>query len=1080
MNDSVSGTVSLNNGIGALSGGSWDTDQKVYTVPFSGLNYSTTYKVSIEGFKDTAGNVMTVDASHGFTTMAEPLKPFVSPAASLFVKDIPRNVTVTVKGDGTLSAIRNGAATLTKDTDYTISKDTVTLKKEYLQTLTEGSATIIFDYGLLANNPEFDLWIYEKNPVACLTIGDSIASGYGLAGYKPSSALLKQPHSDAYASLVGESVKLSTNGITFDGLTSANLIMIIGLPERVNMLREYLSYAEIITLSIGSNDVLGPFLGLVSTKLGCTVDEISAKLVELYSNPAEWNRLLAELNADDGTGLKNNTDITAGVSDAVANLGVIISFIRQSAPNARLYVTNAYNPYLGIKLPYNTGIDMDYLNLSEIADGYIRELNRVFSRSSADYTLIDSYFTFAAAMESGTSPINMNLTTMNFDPHPNILGHSLIADLIVSDYNGSNTKPIVSDVSLAVKKGATTSFTVSLGQGAPAATVADVTIANSGIASISTSRLTTSGTITVTGLAAGTTNIIVSFNDLENTVVNIAITVKSYSSNTYNGNTYSGNSRASSSGTTKLENQLDDPVTVEINIDATAAQNGHATVDFSERVIAEAMKRASAEANSQGKAKSDINISVTVNTPANTSSLTLGLSQSVLKQLVETKVQQFVLNGQILTISLNQEAIRQLLSQSTGDVTITIKPVIVAGIRNSYEIVFTTVKDGKTVTITSLGDGSATISIPCKPANNEAIGYFYAVYVDTKGKHKRIPGSAYDTNSRSMLFNTNHFSIYGVGYTAPSAVYTDISTHWAKESIDYVVGRGLLTGISETEFSPNTAISRAMLVTALGRLAGIDEKVYTTSSFTDMKADSPLSPYIEWAYKKGIINGIGNNLFAPDQAVTREEIAVIFVNYIEAIGYTLPVTRKTANYTDVFSIGNYYKTEVTAMQQAGIMMGSMDNKFNPKSNVTRSEVCAMLHRYIKLMINPATAQGWAINDVGQYLYYKVGEALIGTQIIDGVKYFFNTDGILKTGWVKDGDNLRFYTGNTMQVGWYDIGTNNNKKTYYFNKEGLMVSGRWFQIDSKWYYFYADGSLARNTKIGSYEVDKNGVRKAKSR
>lgn len=80
------------------------------------------------------------------------------------------------------------------------------------------------------------------------------------------------------------------------------------------------------------------------------------------------------------------------------------------------------------------------------------------------------------------------------------------------------------------------------------------------------------------------------------------------------------------------------------------------------------------------------------------------------------------------------------------------------------------------------------------------------------------------------------------------------------------------------------------------------------------------------------------------------------------------------------------------------------------------EVSAMLHRYIKLTIDPATAQGWAKNDDGQRMF--------------------------------------------------------------FTKDGVMVAGQWLQIASKWYYFYADGSLAKDTVVNGYEVDENGARKIK--
>ncbi|WP_313183944.1 S-layer homology domain-containing protein, partial [Lacrimispora sp.] len=257
------------------------------------------------------------------------------------------------------------------------------------------------------------------------------------------------------------------------------------------------------------------------------------------------------------------------------------------------------------------------------------------------------------------------------------------------------------------------------------------------------------------------------------------------------------------------------------------------------------------------------------------------------------------------------------------------------------------------------------------------------------------------------------------------------------EAIDYVIGRGLLSGISETAFAPDTAMTRGMLVTALGRLAGVDVKAYTTNSFTDVKADSAIRPYIEWAYEQGIIQGIGSQQFAPDRGITREEIAVIFANYAKSTGSKLPVTREATTYADASSIGSTCKTAVTAMQQAGIMMGGSGNKFNPKASATRAEFSAMLHRYIKLTIDPATAQGWAKNDAGQWLYYKDSKAL---------------------------------------TGWQDMGANGGNKRYYFDTYGNMVSGKWFHIDGKWYYFYADGSLAVNTKIDEYEADENGARK----
>ena len=135
---------------------------------------------------------------------------------------------------------------------------------------------------------------------------------------------------------------------------------------------------------------------------------------------------------------------------------------------------------------------------------------------------------------------------------------------------------------------------------------------------------------------------------------------------------------------------------------------------------------------------------------------------------------------------------------------------------------------------------------------------------------------------------------------------------------------------------------------------------------------------------------------------------------------------------------------------AGVMAGK-DGRFSPKAGTTRAEAASMLHRYIRLTIDPDTAQGWAENDAGQWLYYKNGKTLTGWQTKDGVKYHFYSTGELQTGWVKSGDGWYFYSGNKMLTGWQTK-------------------------DGKWYYFQTDGSLARDAEVDGYEVDENGVRK----
>lgn len=507
------------------------------------------------------------------------------------------------------------------------------------------------------------------------------------------------------------------------------------------------------------------------------------------------------------------------------------------------------------------------------------------------------------------------------------------------------------------------------------------------------------------------------------------------------------------------------PVTAAVPVTVTVDVNGMASTNISDKTVMDAIARAQADAKIQGKISNGIAMMLNVAMPQGATSLSVIFSQIALQSLVNAEIVNLDINGAPVSINFDSRAIKAIQSQSSGNVTIKVVPVRntssgakkMIGSRPMYDIIISYIKDSKMATISAFEGGIATISIPYTPEKGEVIRYLHGVYVDNKGNATRIQGSGYDANAGAVLIPTDHLSMYGVGYTDISTKFTDISSHWAKEAIDYVVGRGLISGTKETTFAPSASMTRGILVTALGRLHGVDTKLYTTNSFTDVKVESEFCPYIEWAYENGIVQGKGSNKFDPDCDITREEIAVILERYGRVTGYYLPIIHEAAIYSDNSSIGSIYQTAVKAMQQAGIMMGGTGNKFNPKSSATRAEVATMLHRYINLTINPITAQGWVLNDTGQYLYYRNNKALTGGQIINGVKYFFETNGTLKTDWVKDGDNWRFYSGNRMLVGWCDIGNGENQKTYYF---------------------YTDGLLAKNTKINDYEVDENGVRKAK--
>ena len=209
-------------------------------------------------------------------------------------------------------------------------------------------------------------------------------------------------------------------------------------------------------------------------------------------------------------------------------------------------------------------------------------------------------------------------------------------------------------------------------------------------------------------------------------------------------------------------------------------------------------------------------------------------------------------------------------------------------------------------------------------------------------------------------------------------------------------------------------------MTALGRLAGIDPADYQTGKFTDVKADAYYAPYVNWAASKGIVSGTTDTTFAPDSQITREQMAVILKNYAAKLGYTIPKTLKAVTFADNTKISSQVKEAVKSMQQAGILAGKTNNRFDPKGTATRAEVATVLRRFVEIIIDSQTANSWQQNDSGEWSYYKNGEPLKGWFSVDQKKY------------------------------WLDKTT------------GKMFSNGWKQIDGKQYYFYVDGSMAVNT------------------
>ena len=504
----------------------------------------------------------------------------------------------------------------------------------------------------------------------------------------------------------------------------------------------------------------------------------------------------------------------------------------------------------------------------------------------------------------------------------------------------------------------------------------------------------------------------------------------------------SGNSGNTSQPDTGKPNKPDSPVTGETK-PVKPDKNGNVSVDNSS--VQSAIDKTKQDAKKNGTTENGIAVTVPITSAAGQTSFNVTIKAQTLDLLVKENVRQFtVTTDHLVSVNIGLDTLKQLDAASAGgDIILRANKVnalrsteakAAIGTRPVYDLSLVYLSGGKETPITSLNGHTISVRLPYTAAKGEQTGNLYAVYVDDAGKVEWITRSSYDASLKAVVFETGHFSVYGVGYKNPAPAFTDIHNHWAADNILFAASRGLLSGTSDTTFSPGTGMTRGMFVTALGRLAGINPDSYQTGKFTDVKADAYYAPYVNWAAQNGIMEGVTATTFAPDTNINREQMAVIMANYAKKLGYDLPKTLRAVTFADNAQISSWAKDAVKAMQQAGILAGKANNCFDPKGTATRAEVATVLRRFVKIVIDPQTANGWQQNDSGQWSYYRNGKPV---------------KGLLS-------DDQKWY--------WLDKTT------------GMMFAGGWKQIDGKWYYFYADGTMAVNTTIDGYIIGSDGARK----
>lgn len=182
-------------------------------------------------------------------------------------------------------------------------------------------------------------------------------------------------------------------------------------------------------------------------------------------------------------------------------------------------------------------------------------------------------------------------------------------------------------------------------------------------------------------------------------------------------------------------------------------------------------------------------------------------------------------------------------------------------------------------------------------------------------------------------------------FAAEELSYTDVtSKNWYHDAVVFVTDKKLMDGLTATTFGPSQNLTRQMLATALYRLAG-SPAVEAENPFTDVASDAAYRDAVVWAYSTGVVNGMTESTFSPDSTIERQAIAAMLARYLDA---DTAQEEGLDGFKDAAAIRDYAKGALSWAVSNKLVQGNPDGTVNPRGNATRAQAATILQRFAEL------------------------------------------------------------------------------------------------------------------------------------
>jgi hypothetical protein len=242
--------------------------------------------------------------------------------------------------------------------------------------------------------------------------------------------------------------------------------------------------------------------------------------------------------------------------------------------------------------------------------------------------------------------------------------------------------------------------------------------------------------------------------------------------------------------------------------------------------------------------------------------------------------------------------------------------------------------------ITSFGGGSASISVPYTLRPGEDKNAVIVYYLDASGNLQVVRG-AYNEAAGTVDFKVSHFSQYVVGYN--KVRFADVAqSAWYSEAVSFIAARGITKGTAPDRFSPDAVITRGQFIVMLMRAYGIEPDQNPTDNFADA-GNTYYTNYLAAAKRLGISMGVGDNRFAPESKITRQDLFTLLYRSLKLLDELPENTtgRSLAMFGDASEISNYAMEAMDTLVKGGIVNGSA-GMLDPQGKSIRAQMAQVL------------------------------------------------------------------------------------------------------------------------------------------